>query len=459
MIAEALYQQRTQGPQRLALTIAVALAGTAVAAVVLQGMANLALPVKACALLAAAAVSLALAVYRPVLFPFVAYLAAVPFDNLLQTGGGTITKFLGVTSALIVLLVLTDRRRTIAPPLAIAGWAAFLAWSVTSLMWADSPRFGLATLLQVLELFALFSIFAMLRVRQAEFRWMMLATVAGGIVCSLYGVYMYEGGHIQRTDALSERLNISFGSGSFINADHFAGALVFPAAIALVGVLRLRGWKRIAAGAAFLILLGGILVSATRGSLIAIGVMLVYLAIVERRRMLVLAITVAGLAASFAMPNIWLRFLDPDQGDLGGRAGIWRIGLAAFRAHWLAGDGTGNFRLAYGEAYLKVAQSGPFFHAWAEDSHNLLVNTGVELGIVGVVLVLAAWILQFRTVARIPRESSFGYARSAIEAGTLGLFVVAMTVDLMWYKYLWVAFTLGALARNAWLARGLPAEP
>lgn len=327
---DALFNARTQRPKYLALTIAVVLVGTGIAAVSLQGIANVALPVKACVVLVAAAVSLALAVYRPVLFPFVAYLAAVPFDNLLQTGSGTITKFLGAASAIVILLVLTDRRRTVAPPLALVGWAAFLAWSVASLMWAESAEFGLSTLMQVIELFALFSIFSMLRVRQVELRWMMLATVSGGLAGSAYGIWMYESGHIQQTDALSERLNIAFGTGSFINADHFAGALVFPAAIALVGLLRFGGWKRVAAGLAFLGLLGGILVSATRGSLIAVAVMMVYLAIVERRRIALLAVTVAGLAASFALPNIWLRFLDPDQGGMGGRWGFGRSGSRHF---------------------------------------------------------------------------------------------------------------------------------
>jgi len=260
---------------------------------------------------------------------------------------------------------------------------------------------------------------------------------------------MYHSGHISQSDALSARLSIALGMRSFINADHFAGALVFPIAIALVGCLRLRGLRRIAAAAAFVLLVSGMLVSATRGSLVAVAVLGAYLAVVERRRIGLLVVGLLGLAASFAMPNIWLRFLDPEQGGLGGRSGIWAIGLAAFRQHWLVGDGTGNFRLAYGDAYLSIAQPGYFYHRWAEDSHNLIVNTGVELGIVGIVLVLAAWVLQFRTVARIPRTSSMGAIRSAIEAGTLGLFVVAMSVDLMWYKYLWIAFMLAMLARNA----------
>jgi len=440
---------RVQRSISLALVIALLLAGTALAAV-LVGRNAFDTAVLAIVVAIGAAVAIALAVHRPVLFPFLAYIAAVPFDNLLQTGGGTVTKFLGAASAIAFLLVMLDRRRTIAPPIAIVGWAAFLVWSVASLTWANDPAFGSQALLQVCELFVLCAIAATLRVRVAEIKPMMLAAVVGGVASSLYGIYMFHSGHITQSDALSQRLSISLGSRSFINADHFAGALVFPLAIALTGFLRLRGWGRVASGSAFLLMLGGVLVSATRGSLVAVGVMAIYLGIVERRRLQLLILGAIGLAASAAMPNIWLRFLDPEQGGFGGRLGIWKIAAVAFREHWLVGAGTGNFRLAYSDAYLAVGQPGYFYHRWMEDSHNLIVNTSVELGVIGVVIILVAWVLQFRTTIRIPRRSSFGAVRTAIETGTIGLFVVAMSVDLMWYKYLWIAFMLAVLARNAY---------
>jgi O-antigen ligase len=446
---------RAQRMARAALFLAVALSAVTVALVVASGIANVDFPLKVAALAVVGAAAVGLTIYRPVLFPFVAFLAAVPFDTMLQTGSGTITKFLGLATAVVALLVMVDRRRTITPPAALAGWAAFLAWSVASLMWAQDPWFGLPLLMLVAELFVLYAALSMLRVRQDEVRWMLLTSLAGGVVCAFYGIYMFVSGHVERDDALSQRLDIASngGSGGFINADHFGGILVFPMAIALVGFLRLRGFKRAVAGAAFFVLMGGVLVSATRGALVAIAVMAVYLAVVERKRMLVAFLAAGGLLASIALPNIWMRFLDPTQGGFGGRTGIWQIAWYPFREHWLFGDGSGDFRLAYADGYLHVFQTG-FFHPWEEYSHNLLVSTGVELGVVGLVLVLAAWFLQFRAVARIPRAVPFGAVRSAIEAGTLGLFVVSMTIDVMWYKYVWVVFILGTMARNAWLAQG-----
>jgi hypothetical protein len=79
------------------------------------------------------------------------------------------------------------------------------------------------------------------------------------------------------------------------------------------------------------------------------------------------------------------------------------------------------------------------------------------LGVFGLALILVAWFYQFRVVACIPRSSPLFVARVAIEAGTVGLFINAISLDVMFYKYLWAAFTLGVLVRNAYLSERQPA--
>jgi len=37
----------------------------------------------------------------------------------------------------------------------------------------------------------------------------------------------------------------------------------------------------------------------------------------------------------------------------------------------------------------------------------------------------------------------------ALEAATVGLFINALSLDILFYKYLWIAFVLGVLIRNA----------
>jgi O-antigen ligase len=390
--------------------------------------------------------------YRPVLFPLAAFLFMVPFDTLLQTGAGTITKFLGLAAAAVALVVMMDRRRTVTPPIAVAFWAAYLLWNVASLMWSQDPSYRTELLAGTAELFGLYLVFSMLRVSVREVQTLLAFTLAGGIALSAFGIWLFVNGSDVQSSAASTRLAISMSTTSVINSDHFAAALVLPFALAIVAALHNTGWRKALYAALVLALLGGIFVSGTRGSLIAVGAMGVYLAVFYGFRRQIAVIALGGLALSAAFPNMWMRFFDPSQGEAGGRYGIWAIGWDAFKQHWLLGIGTGQFRLAYAESYLRVGSS-VLNHPWFEDAHNIIASNGVELGIVGLVLILAAWYYQVRVAARsVSRISPLFHVRMALEAATVGLFVNALSLAILFYKYLWIAFILGVLVRNAAVA-------
>jgi hypothetical protein len=396
-----------------------------------------------------AIVATAVVTYRPIIFPLALYLFAVPFDGLLQTGSGTITKFLAAASMAIIVLVITDRRRIMSPPLVVGLWAAFLAWNVMSLMWSEDPWFRLEPMTITAQLFALFALYSVVRVRWTEVKVLLAAIVAGGVGCAGYGIYLFLNGSLA-TNTSSQRLNFSLSDSQGINGDHFSASLVFPIALATVAALHLRGWRKVLAVVCVLVLLVGVFASGTRGSVFAIGAIWLYLMIAYRHRFQLAVVALLGLAASAAVPNVWQRFSDPSQAEAGGRYSIWSIAFDGFRRHWLAGIGTGQFKLAYEESYLRAAH-GLIIHPWMEDAHNIIASTSVELGIVGLALVLVAWYAQFRLGSNIPRTSRLFDARIAVQAGTLGLFVNAMTLDLLFYKYLWIVFMMGVLVRNAWL--------
>jgi O-antigen ligase len=84
-----------------------------------------------------------------------------------------------------------------------------------------------------------------------------------------------------------------------------------------------------------------------------------------------------------------------------------------------------------------------------QDAHNMIVSTSVELGLIGLLLLLVAWFFQFRTVSRIARSSRLFDLRLAAEAGMIGLCFIALTVDILYFKYLWIGFMIAVLIRNA----------
>jgi O-antigen ligase len=319
-------------------------------------------------------------------------------------------------------------------------------------MWSAVPMYRNELLSANIELFAIFLIAAMIRIGERELWCILGAALAGGTAFAAFGIWIFRNAPSTVSGSSNERLAIQMNTSSYVNADHFSAALIMPIALGLVAMLHFKGWRKMLCAAALLVLFAGAFVSGTRGSFVAIVVMWVYLMIVNRRRIELIAIAGAGLLASIAFPNVWIRFTDPGQGEAGGRYAIWGIAWDAFRQRPLFGIGADQFRIAYSQSYLANAH-GTLISRWMQDPHNLIVSNAVELGVVGLVLVLAAWYYQFRIVSAIPRSSPLFDARVAIETGTLGLFINSLSVDLMFYKYLWVAFMLGAFVRSAYLSQ------
>jgi O-Antigen ligase len=441
---------------RLPVAITAVLAAFTAILIANQGLANLDAAVKLAVFGVIGIAGAWLAVSRPVLFPLSAYLFVVPFDTLLQTGTGTITKFLGLATAVVLLIVLTQRRRVIGAPTAVVLWTAYMIWSAASYIWSEIPFYRSELLVTMFQLFVLFAIAATLRLRVRELWFLLGVTLAGGTAFAAFGVYLFRNAPSAISGSASDRLAIRLSQTSYVNSDHFSAALVMPIALALVAALHFGGWRKALCATSLLVLLTGLLVSGTRGSFIAVGFVWLYLAIFYGKRLQLAGLALMGLIASIPFPNVWMRFVDPGQGEAGGRFGIWSIGWDAFKHYWLLGVGANQFRLAYSESFL-VASKGLLNHPWMEDAHNLLVSNAVELGVVGLALILAAWFYQFRIVACVPRSSPLFIARIAVEAGTVGLFINAISVDLMFYKYLWAAFTLAVLVRNAYLSDPQPA--
>jgi hypothetical protein len=201
------------------------------------------------------------------------------------------------------------------------------------------------------------------------------------------------------------------------------------------------------------VLFAGVFISATRSAIIAFGLMCIYLMVMyPQGRKQIIGIVVTGFLASLAMPSVWLRFMDPSQGAGNGRYAIWSVGWRAFQQHWLAGAGAGDFRAAYQAAFLGMYQNGPI-PPLIQDAHNMLVSTSVELGVIGIVLLLVAWYFQFRAASVIPPSSSLFDLRLGVEAGVIGLCFIALTLDVLYFKYLWIGFMIAVLVRNAYVCQ------
>lgn len=272
--------------------------------------------------------------------------------------------------------------------------AAFVLWAALSVLWTvdhESTMERVATFLQLLVLAWLIWEFAVTRTRV---RKLILSFVLGGLVSSLTTVYNYLTGRTYfDLAATSGRENWETYRYSVrgINPDELAliAALSIPMALYLL-VTGKRKWPRALCWLQMIAGIIAILLSATRGALVALVAGLAVMSVLTVRRMslgrcLAALSGCAGVAvgAFLLVPqSSWNRFLttgtELTQGTLTHRTVLWSAGMDVFRDHVLLGVGSG----AYAPAILSIVDM-PLF------AHNTFISVLVELGVVGALLFLA----------------------------------------------------------------------
>jgi hypothetical protein len=392
------------------------------------------------------------AITAPFVFPFGLFTMVVPFDNLVAFHSfGTLTKIIGAACAASLLFWIVRERRIVAPDRSLLAWLAFVVLGLSSFAWATDPVTGVPDIETLGSLFALFAIVSFMPVSVATLRAVAASIVAGGVFAGMYGAYLFHHGANVSVD---QRLTISVGTQS-IDPNHFAAALLLPAALTIGGFIEARSLKT---RSLFLVcgcfIAAGMLLAASRGAIVAAVVMYVYLLVRSRRRIALGAIGVGAMALALGTLNTVIqRFSQVRATGGAGRLGIWRVGFAAFMMHPWFGSGLGNFAAAYNDAFLTV----PAFATmkvvegahWSVAPHNNIVWVGVELGIAGVITYLVAWWLEFRSLRGVPEESDLYPMRVVVEAALVGLFVAGLFLGTVTYKYVWLAFMLTAMTRNA----------
>jgi hypothetical protein len=320
-------------------------------------------------------------------------------------------------------------------------WGIFILFMAASIMWADNRSAALDWFSRYVQQYLLLVVVAMMPAKWNDVRAVMIGLVIGGIFAALYGDYLLaQGAGAYRHD----RLVVEAGDRE-VDPNEFAAALILPFGLALMYFLRTRGFRKVAAFVVVGILLGGFIASGSRGALIAITILLGYLLWRSPYRMQLAAILAAGSVAIFASPLV-ARFADAMSSGGAGRTSIWKTGYVAFRKHWAVGVGIGNFQDAYDRAWFAVYH-GTYKH-WHIVAHNVIVQTGVELGVVGLVLLCWAWYVQLGELRGAEAPAPYADIRAAIEASTLALFVAAMFVGIMHQKTTWSAFLLAAIAMS-----------
>jgi O-antigen ligase len=376
-----------------------------------------------------------------------AYVFTVPWDNFALPLVGTVSRAFGlaVVGAAVLTIVAKGRFRR---PDAILGFAiAFALWSVTSLLWTLSYAHTVEIVTTYAQCAASVWVIREL-VRTREELEPLLAALLFGFFVPLASVFdnfrldVGTGGDAQRF------------TGVGLNADFVGLLLVLGLPIAWHLVMHRRGIVRIAA----LIFVGaapiGLLLTATRGALVA-GIAasaIVPLTLFRQSSLRSYAIAgvlliVATLSAIQVVPTYnWERMGSTVSevtggGDLTGRTRIWSAGLHAFPERPLLGAGAG----AYGAAV------DPYFRSNGRyiNPHNVAIGLLVEEGIVGLLLFAGIFGASAWTIFRSPPP--YGALWGVL---LLTWLVGGMTGNPETQKVTWVLF--GFVSSQSGLAKTVP---
>ena len=365
------------------------------------------------------------------------YCALIPLEQLMQASiGGSVHRYLGILiMGLIAVMAIGRNRKLSFMNMLSIFFFAVLAFAST--LWTNV---GMST--SVLSIMLNAMLFTAVAVQyplsKQAYSKLMVAMIAVSVMIAALLVLGQGTGLISVNAFDGWRITITV-NGLVLDNNNLALSLCIPALCALSFVFdkNLSKKKRRWSAAAFLAILFAILLTGSRGGLLALlaGIAVYYyqynngikLSMVLK---VLLVSFVIGILAVLLLPESLLgRFSIEDVVSSGGtgRVEIWTRALKIYFAsgidRMIIGYGFGSF------PKMMLANYGIY-----KAAHNDLVQVLLELGIVGVFAYCAMW-FQFFKVARKKKHP-------LMLALLVTVFLGSMSMELLIKKMLWIAIFL-----------------
>lgn len=412
---------------------------------------------------------------------FVAALAAIPFALLITIGGirspvrllafyallvpfgsaillpiGLPDAFRSSTSVVGALLIaatvahlLTGRRRSARLAPAVAIWLLLLGLTVLSVLWSINSAETERSLLVLASLIALYVFATFLAVGGSDLRWLETGLAGGGAITGIIGLVELAQGTVALNGGEAGRFHISGGEGGDPNIT--AASLLLPLAVALTRASRADTVRtRLAFFAAAILSGTGIVLTLSRGGLIAAAVVLVVLGAHETRArvaaayLLLPTVAAAGVLMTTHVSRV-------GSGSSTGRSQIWRLGLEACPRYCWAGSGWSTFRDVYEQRVLTTPWANRPGNLVRFSAHDFVLAGVIEAGFAGVVLMLAGIGSIVRDLLRIGRD-----VRAAALAGLLAIVVSNFFVNNFAFKYFWLGLIYASLVAGGYTRGPVP---
>jgi O-antigen ligase len=346
----------------------------------------------------------------------------------------------------------------------------FLMWATLGLIWAMSSGTVITSLTRYVPNFLIFFVlYAAVRDRR-DARVLIAVYVLGSAIAAGAAIVLptktFDG--------------VPRAGGFFGDPNDLAAVLVSGLALAAA----MTRWKsaprivRLGAAIAAAMCLLGILLSVSRGGLVALGFTLVAGAIFAGRwrpyLVLVTAVVVVVVVGYFVAlaPSSARDRLSASSGNSSGRTTIWKVGWREVQHHPITGVGAGNFSIA-GTQYLNepgalidFAPDGQgLFIDRTTVAHNTYLETLAEDGIPGFLLFMAIVVCSLdcsRRAAkrfRANRDEEMELVSYGLLCGTIGYLSASFFLTEIFSKQLYLLLALGPVLLLTAGLRGASARP
>ncbi len=341
-----------------------------------------------------------------------------------------LTKWLGI-AAVLLLVIRGSLTLAFNLPHRSAWWfAGFGLWSALTAMWSVDPNRSQDALITVFGLTLLSVALSINRLSDDELAFLREIIVVGGTLVALSGLYAYFSGRFESDEFALDTVRRLGGEIRlrFLNPNGLTASMFLPFALSLYGIgvsrsLLHRAWSYAAFTAMFL---AAVLAQSRAG---LFGMMVIVLFVTwrfKRTRLGIWAILAVMVIAGWEV--LEERFTGKDFWAGGGRWPIWTTGLEALKSSWTVGDGFGTFHSTY-----------------RFDAHNIYLQLGIEVGVIGLALFLLAMLSVLKGLRSIRSQRPGPIPPVYLEAALVGFLSYGFTHGVLVQKFFWLAVGLAML--------------
>lgn len=382
-----------------------------------------------------------MAIAKPFIFPFGLYVLLLPFEGILvvtgSSHGPTVTRMLGIFTIIALVIKGAVEKRLVHPQKIAMWWTLYIIYGFLSSVWAIQPALVFPRLLTALGLLLLYLVLASFEVQKKDYETIKNLTLMGGFIAAVFMIFQFT----SLDPKSATRVSLVLGEAE-AGVNKQGLDMLIPVAIGISKIIEARNMLYKAMFAAIVVVcIFAIIITGSRGNLAAVlSILVVYLLSVRGLKKKVILSSIFVLAAVAIIPFIPQfiidRILESVESHASGRSDIWIVGFKALEKYWLLGAGLDNFI----KAYTEFVSYSPAFMGLDRASHNIFVGQFVELGLVGISIMIIAMVKHYRAIRTIP--AVYDSDQSMLRAAFFGIIVASMSLDIIWYKTFWFLWIL-----------------